>query len=43
MFCIPLQVPMSKFESDEYINDRYKAIEERLKVISAQSLLVIGS
>lgn len=34
--CWPLhgipQVPMSKFEQEEYINDRYKAIEDRLKV-----------
>jgi hypothetical protein len=26
------QVPMSKFEPGEYINDRYQAIEERLSV-----------
>ena len=28
----PLQVPMSKFEEGEYLNTRYKAIEERLAV-----------
>jgi hypothetical protein len=27
-----LQVPMSKMESDEHLNDRYKAIEDRLAV-----------
>lgn len=27
-----LQVPMSRFEPDEYVNDRYAAIEERLAV-----------
>lgn len=28
------QVPMSRLEPDEHINDRYKAIEERLTVRS---------
>lgn len=28
----PLQVAMSRFEPEEYINDRYKAIEDRLAV-----------
>lgn len=27
------KVPMSKFESDEYVNDRYKAIEDRLAIV----------
>ena len=27
-----MQVPLSKVEPEEYINDRYKAIEDRLKV-----------
>ncbi|GIL55400.1 hypothetical protein Vafri_10960 [Volvox africanus] len=27
------KVPMSKFEPSEYVNDRYKAIEDRLKVV----------
>jgi hypothetical protein len=27
-----LQVPMSRFEPEEYVNDRYAAIEERLAV-----------
>lgn len=29
---MPLQAPMSRVEPDQYINDRYQAIEDRLKV-----------
>jgi hypothetical protein len=29
------QVPMSRFEPEEYVNDRYKAMEDRLAVSMA--------
>ena len=32
------QVPMSKLESDEFINDRYKSIEDRLAVSCRENL-----
>jgi hypothetical protein len=34
------QVAMSRFEAEEYINDRYKAMEERLAVSEASQVLL---
>jgi hypothetical protein len=31
-----MQVAMSRFEAEEYINDRYRAMEERLAVSEAR-------
>jgi hypothetical protein len=35
-----LQVAMSRFEAEEYINDRYKAMEERLAVSGVRWMLL---
>ena len=36
------QVPMSRFEKNEHLNDRYLKLEDRLKVAKRIHLLRIG-
>jgi hypothetical protein len=33
MVPISPQVPMSKFEPEDFLNDRYAALEERLRIV----------
>ena len=40
--CQSAQVPMSRFEQEEFVNDRYKAMEDRLKASGCWELGQLG-